>query len=78
MMTPEQELLVRLAVLIKAADPTGAAAKTPTFQKLSIGLVEVLMDPANHAKYLKISKEVEMELSALQPRATNVKELQAA
>lgn len=70
-MTPEKELLVRLAILVKKLDPSGRASGTATLQKLSVEIVDVLMDSDNHAKYLKLSKEVDQELKGETAKATS-------
>lgn len=69
----DKELLIRLAVLMKLADPTGKVVNTPTFQKLSVGIVNELMNPVNHARYMAINKDVENEYRvALQGEAATV------
>jgi len=69
---PEVELKVRLAVLIKLSDPTGRATETATYRDLAVTVANFMMEPANHARYLKISQDVSKELSLARPSTEGI------
>lgn len=68
----ELELKVRLAVLIRLADPTGKVLNTPTYRDLAVTVANFMMDPANHARFLKISQDVGKEVALARPSTEGV------
>lgn len=69
---PEVELKVRLAVLLKLADASGKVINTPTYRDLAVTVAEFLMEPSNHARFLKINQDVAKELSLAKPPVDGV------
>lgn len=68
----EVELKVRVAVMMRLSDPSGRVIETPTYRALAVTVANFMMDPANHARFLKISQEVSKELSLAKPSTEGI------